>query len=79
MAQAVTKKMLDEAVEEIAVVTHNAMGEIRNEMNEMNDKFKHFESSQAAILDVVRSINEQLREHKNLPARVERLERAVFR
>lgn len=36
-------------------------------------------NGQSAILEVVKSIDQQLKTHKDLPTRVARLERAVFR
>lgn len=44
-----------------------------------DQRMERFESSQAAILNVVQSIDRQLQDYKTLPQRVQRLERTVFR
>ncbi|MDP3997869.1 MAG: hypothetical protein Q8P73_05215 [bacterium] len=48
-------------------------------MDGLDQRMDSLERGQATILQVVQSIDQQLREHKDLPARVARLERSVFR
>lgn len=46
---------------------------------ELKEDVTSLKRSQEAILNVVQSIDTQLREHKTHPARIRRLERSVFR
>ena len=91
--QPATKADVDKAVEELAIATQkgfshvdeqladirNDISGIKDDISDMKGDISGLKNSQSAILDVVKSIDHQLKTHKNLPARVDRLERAVFR
>ena len=49
---------------------------VNSELKEIRGDIARLQRGQEAILNVVTSIDEQLRELKSLPARVERLERS---
>ena len=54
------------------------MDAFEGRMDKFDRRLERFESSQAATLRVVQSIDQQLKEWKRIPAKVERLHRAVF-
>ena len=78
-----TKGDVRAAVNELAQATNNAitteLKPIRSDIAELKAGQGRLERSQQAILDVVQSIDQQLREHKTHPDRIARLERSVFR
>lgn len=53
--------------------------EIRDDVSELKQGQKRLEGGMQAILKVVELTGDQLREHRDLPERVARLERSVFR
>ena len=57
--------------------TKNDLKQIRKEIATKED-LARLEGSQAAILDVVKSIDHQLKEHSTHPTRLARLERSIF-
>jgi archaellum component FlaC len=84
------KDYVDNAVNELATTTDKViryevgrldkrMDGMDKRMDGMDGRLERLEHGQEAILKVVQSIDEQLHEHKDLPARVARLERTVFR
>lgn len=55
------------------------IAELKSDVNGVKADVQSLKSGQAAILSVVQGIDQQLKEHRRLPERVERLERSVFR
>jgi hypothetical protein len=53
--------------------------DVNSGFSKLNKRVDRVESGMKEILQVVKSIDVQLKEHKTLPARVARLERSVFR
>ena len=87
---AITRKDLDEAIEELAIMTNTAIensvtplresiGELQTDVSELKSDVKELRGGMQAILKTVQGIDEQLREHRDVPERVARLERTAFR
>ncbi|MFH1353812.1 MAG: hypothetical protein ABIH36_00825 [bacterium] len=91
--QPATKADINKAVDELAIAIQKGfshvdeqftdirsdISEMKDDINVMKDDIIGLKKSQSAILGVVKSIDQQLKPHRDLPARVARLERAVFR
>ncbi len=85
-----TKGDIRKAQEELALMLANSFDRVatkdelknlatKDELKNLATDVHQVRRSQEAILDVVRSIDEQLKEHNTHPARIARLERSVFR
>ncbi|HLD25976.1 MAG TPA: hypothetical protein VJC05_02970 [Candidatus Andersenbacteria bacterium] len=88
--QPATKGDVRQAQEELAMIVAKSFANVvtkedakqfatKDDLKKLAKKVDGLQSSQLAILSVVQSIDQQLREHKTHPDRIARLERSVFR
>lgn len=76
LAQATAKTF--ERIEQ-RMATKDDIATIHQRFGSLDDRIGRLERGQAAILSVVQGIDEQLKEFRTHPARIERLEHSVFR
>jgi ubiquinone biosynthesis protein UbiJ len=77
LAQA-TAKTFQRVEGDIAQIKGDVTG-LKDDVGKLGKRLDRLESGQAAILKVAESIDEQLKEFRTHPTRIERLERSVFR
>ncbi len=60
------------------MATKDALNAVANDLTSLKSDVKSLKSGQAAILNVVQSVDQQLQEWKPIPAKVDRLHKRVF-
>ena len=73
-----TKADVTEVVDVLAQATNKTFEYVEKRFDAVENRLDSLDEWQRASLTVVQGIDEQLREYKSHPARIDRLERAVF-